>query len=324
MDGIISNISASEPENHNPEFVYTPKPVIQGKENNLLLRSIISLSLYLIVGYLFFNQNWVLLFVLTAVVLFHEMGHFLAMKYFGYGDLGIFFIPLLGAFVSGTKQNVSQKQSAVILMAGPLPGIILGILLYFIATKNQFFFLEQISWMLVLLNLFNLLPIYPMDGGQLLNRVFMNDHDQIGKIFFLLSVILFSWFAINFHFLPLLLFPAYMLYKMWGNFKYEKIIEKIEAEGINLETSYDTLSDSDYWKIRAALIKHHPDLKDIPSASVFVIDEKEDKIAEVMQSVLQQTLVMDAGMMYKIILLLIWMACFLIPFLIKFPFPFFN
>ncbi len=324
MEGIISNISATEPENHHPEFVYPPKPVIQEKENNLLFRSIISLSLYLVAGYFFFNQNWVLLLVLTGVVMFHEMGHFMAMKYYGYGDLGIFFIPLLGAFVSGTKQTVSQKQSAVILMAGPLPGIVLGILLYFIATKNQFFFLEQISWMLILLNLFNLLPIYPMDGGQLLNRVFMNDHDRLGKIFFLLSVILFSWFAINFHFLPLLLFPAFMLYKMWGNFRYEKIIEKIEAEGINLETSYDAISDNDYWKIRAALIKHHPDLKDIPSASAFVIDEKEDKIVEVMQSVLQQTLIMDAGILYKTILLLIWMACFLIPFMYKFPLPFFN
>ncbi len=324
MDDHISNISATEPETQTPEFIYPPKPIIQLKENNLLLQSISSLSFYLIAGYFFFNQNWVLLLVLTVVVLFHEMGHFLAMKYYGYGDLGIFFIPLLGAFVSGTKQTISQKQSAIILMAGPLPGIVLGILLYFIATKNQFFFLEQISWMLVFLNLLNLLPIYPLDGGQLLNRVFMNDHNLVGKIFFLLSVILFSWFAIHFHFLPLLFFPAYMLYKMWGNFRYEKIIEKIETEGINLETSYDTISDTDYWKIRAALIKHHPDLKDIPSASEFVLDEKENKIVEVMQSVLQQTFIMDAGISYKIILLLIWIACFLIPFIYNFSFPFFN
>ena len=163
-----------------------------------------------------------------------------------------------------------------------------------------------------------------MDGGQLLNRVFMNDHDRLGKIFFLLSAGLMIWFAISINFLPLLLFPGYMLYKMWGNLKFESIISKIEAEGINLETSYEAISDSDYWKIREALIKHHPDLKDILSASGISYDEQEHKVISVMQSILQQTLIMDAGILYKTILFIIWIACLLSPLIIKPPFPFFN
>ena len=79
-----------------------PKPDLPKKDQNLSLQSAISLTFYLIIGFFFFNQNWVLLLILTAVVMFHEGGHFAAMKYFGYGDLGIFFIPLLGAFVSGS------------------------------------------------------------------------------------------------------------------------------------------------------------------------------------------------------------------------------
>jgi hypothetical protein len=36
---------------------------------------------------------------------------------------GDFFIPLLGAYASGTKREVSQKQSAIILTGRPLPAL---------------------------------------------------------------------------------------------------------------------------------------------------------------------------------------------------------
>jgi hypothetical protein len=75
-----------------------------------------------------------MLLLITAIVGFHEMGHFIAMKAFRYKDLGIFFIPLLGAYVSGSKREVSQKESAIILLAGPLPGIVLGAVFFYLAT----------------------------------------------------------------------------------------------------------------------------------------------------------------------------------------------
>ena len=43
---------------------------------------------------------------------------------------------MLGAYASGTKREVSQKQSAIILLAGPLPGIIAGILLLTLAKSR--------------------------------------------------------------------------------------------------------------------------------------------------------------------------------------------
>src|SRR5690349_2423346 len=156
-------------------FVYPPKP--PGEEpksrTNVWLRSISSLLLYLAIGYYFFNQNWTLVLVLTAVVVFHELGHFLAMKIYNYTDLGIFFIPLVGAYASGKKKEVSQLQSSIILLAGPVPGIIVGIGIqltakYFTSDYEQLRLLNSISWVLIYLNLLNLLPIYPLDGGQLL------------------------------------------------------------------------------------------------------------------------------------------------------------
>src|SRR6185295_6094095 len=95
-----------------PSFVFPPKPELENKKGNVWVRSITSLALYLLLGYYFFSANWMYLLILTGIVIFHELGHFLAMKAFHYKELGIFFIPLLGAYASGTKREVSQKQSA--------------------------------------------------------------------------------------------------------------------------------------------------------------------------------------------------------------------
>src|SRR5437868_13272177 len=106
------------------EVIYPPKYKKESNNGSVWLRSMSSLALYLALGYYIFKK-WEILLLITAVVVIHEMGHFIAMKIFRYKDLGIFFIPLLGAYVSGTKREVSQKESAIILLAGPLPGILI-------------------------------------------------------------------------------------------------------------------------------------------------------------------------------------------------------
>src|SRR5258708_6375744 len=77
--------------------VFPPKFQKQEQTSNIWLRSFASLALYLVLGYYFFPSYKILLLI-TAIVMFHELGHFFAMKYFRYNDLGIFFIPLLGAY----------------------------------------------------------------------------------------------------------------------------------------------------------------------------------------------------------------------------------
>lgn len=145
---------------------FPQEPEVQGVN---WLRSAGSLALYLILGFLLF-QSWDILLLLTLIVVLHELGHFAAMKAFRYKDLGIFFIPLLGAYVSGSKREVSQRESAIILLAGPMPGIIIGVVIYLITFYHQPFFIGDlsslsISGFFIFLNLINLFPVYPLDGG---------------------------------------------------------------------------------------------------------------------------------------------------------------
>jgi Zn-dependent protease len=320
-----SNDPAAPAHSSTPEevVIYPPKPPAEEPKSraNILLRSITSLFLYLAIGFYFFSQNWTLLLVLTAVVIIHELGHFFAMKIYDYKDLGIFFIPLVGAYASGKKHEVSQKQSAIILLAGPVPGIFLGILLhviapYLISDRLDVFMLHRIAWILIYLNLFNLLPVYPLDGGQLLNRLFLEGSQFISKIFLLLSVGGLIWLALYGlpqPVYPLLVIPAFLLMRMAGEVQLDKLTKKIEAEGIDLNTTYEEISNEKYWQIRNVLIRHHIPFQNIPEAPPYEYAEKEEQIKNMMQNLLQRTLVQDLSIAGKIIIILLWIACFIVP-----------
>lgn len=293
-----------------------PKPELKEPKNrmNVWLRSLGSLALFLVVGYFFFRHNWTWVMILTAVVVFHELGHFFAMKAYKYQELGIFFIPLMGAYVSGKKQEVSQKQSAVILLAGPLPGIILGLLSHFIAQQTDIYFFEKLAWILVFLNLLNLLPVYPLDGGQLLHRLFLDDYNILGKVFVVISIALMTWVAISSAFYPLLFFPFMMASRMIGDLQHERIEKKIEAEGIDLMKTYEELTPEEYWRIRNAVIKYYPQFKDLNPAPPYEISSKEDQIITTIQGLLQRSLIQDLSIAGKLLIIIIWIASFAAPF----------
>ena len=296
-----------------------PKPELEEpkRKQNVWLKSLASLAFFLVIGYFFFRHNWTLVLVLTAVVVFHELGHFVAMKIYKYQDLGIFFIPLLGAYVSGKKQEVSQTQSAIILLAGPVPGIFLGILLHFLAVSTDIDYLENVARILIFLNVLNLLPVYPLDGGQLLHRLFLDEYNILGKIFVILSVALMSWIAISSGFLFLLFFPFIMISRMIGDLQHERIEKKIEAEGIDLMKSYEQLSAEEYWRIRNAIIKYYPQFRDVNPSPPYEISPKEDQIITIIQGLLQRTLIQDLSLTGKFLILITWVGFFLAPFLIK-------
>ena len=309
-----------------------PKPELEEPKSSryVWLKSLGSLGFFLVIGYFFFRRYTgdsysaiAMVIVLTGVVVFHELGHFLAMKIYKYRELGMFFIPLLGAYVSGKKQEVSQKQSAIILLAGPVPGIFLGIILHFLSIQLELDFLNTVAWILIYLNVLNLLPVYPLDGGQLLHRLFLDDYNILGKIFVILSVVLMSWVAISSGYLFLLLFPFMMISKMIGDLQHERIEKKIEAEGIDLMKSYEELTAEEYWKIRNAVIKHYPQFKDVNPSPPYEISSKEDQIITTIQGLLQRSLIQDLSLTGKFLILVIWIGFFLAPFLIKNPFIYF-
>lgn len=308
--------------------VYPPKFIKEEQPANVWMKSIISLALYLILGYYIFH-SFTMLLLITAIVLFHELGHFFAMKYFRYNELGIFFIPLLGAYVSGTKREVSQKESAIILLAGPLPGIILGSVFYYLSQNNPSLEIANISFdrigmLLIFLNLINLFPIYPLDGGQLLNRVFLDEESWVGKVFVFLSAAFLCWLAWKLNFWVLLIFPGMMLLRLQTDKKFTAVEKRIENEGINADVSYENLKDEDYWKIRNILIEEHPSFKEFNTTPPYEYHPKEEKIMTTIQSLLHRHLIQDVSIAGKILIVLICLAAFAAPWLLNMDMSFFS
>ncbi len=118
--------------------------------------------------------SWQIVPALLGVLLFHELGHLAAMRLAGYRDLGVFVVPLLGAVATGRKDDATPWQRVFVYLAGPVPGLVLGAACLHYAFRmdgDLQFWLLQVGAMALALNLFNLLPFVPLDGGRVVETL---------------------------------------------------------------------------------------------------------------------------------------------------------
>ncbi len=130
---------------------------------------VLSLGLFWALGLLILDASHLALIV--VVLLIHEAGHLIAMRCFGYRDLRMIFIPLLGAAAIGRKARAPSGQRAIVALAGPVPGIVVGSAMFTVLPYTESQLLLYAGELFLLLNLFNLLPIFPLDGGHLFRDV---------------------------------------------------------------------------------------------------------------------------------------------------------
>jgi stage IV sporulation protein FB len=154
--------------------------------SNPWLRTFFSLALYITVYYIIFRDLRSIALLVLVIVL-HELGHYVAMRAFGYRNLEMLFVPMVGAYVSGQHESVEHSKRLIVLFAGPIPGLVLGTMFGMIYSYNHQYIFYLLALMFILLNLFNLIPIAPMDGGQILNILFPSVQRSLQTIFILLA-----------------------------------------------------------------------------------------------------------------------------------------
>ena len=107
-------------------------------------------------------------FAVGVVVLIwvHEMGHVLQLKREGIKASAPMFIPFLGAFVAMKEMPKNALVEARVGLAGPVLGTLGGLatLGLYAGTGNELFL--GLAYVHFLINLFNLAPILPLDGGR--------------------------------------------------------------------------------------------------------------------------------------------------------------
>jgi tetratricopeptide (TPR) repeat protein len=138
-------------------------------------------------------MGWEFGLQLLFIILLHELGHLLAMQFFGYRNTSMLFIPFFGGVAMGKNENATLSQKFWIMILGPLPGILLGMVMLFGSHGNA-----SLSWWhsfglwMVGINLLNLLPIYPLDGGKIVSLL-LQPYPYIGVGFKLICTILSIW-----------------------------------------------------------------------------------------------------------------------------------
>jgi Zn-dependent protease len=132
--------------------------------------------------------DWKTTLWLIPILLFHEAGHWVAMRLCRYQNMRMFFIPFFGAAVIGQNWNVPGWKKALVSLAGPVPGIAVGVALGINGMINSVPWMIQASWMLLLLNGFNLLPFLPLDGGHVLHATLFCRNRWLDGIFRVLAV----------------------------------------------------------------------------------------------------------------------------------------
>ena len=146
--------------------------------------------------------GWIIAFLLLAALLIHEFGHLLAYRLIGQPWGRLVFLPFLGAIALPRLGFTTQGQSVFAAIMGPGFSVIVPLLaaLYIYVWPSGFWHDIAVSAGLVGagLNLFNLLPVEPLDGGVILRSVLarlMGSWARFGLIAVGLTIIAAGWYS---------------------------------------------------------------------------------------------------------------------------------
>lgn len=128
------------------------------------LSTLTSMLLFLGVYWSLYGWQFALGFVLSIYI--HEMGHVMALRKYGIAASAPMFIPFLGAFVRLKQYPANVIQDARVGLAGPIWGFGAAVFAWLCAVVTGLPIWYAIAHTGAWINLFNLIPIWQLDGGR--------------------------------------------------------------------------------------------------------------------------------------------------------------
>jgi Zn-dependent protease len=110
--------------------------------------------------------GWTFAAGFVGLIFVHEMGHVVALRRRGVRAGAPVFLPFLGAFVQMKESPRSVFIEAETALAGPYVGTVGAFAVLLAGNANGSAMLRDLAFTGFLLNLFNLLPVLPLDGGR--------------------------------------------------------------------------------------------------------------------------------------------------------------
>jgi Zn-dependent protease len=297
--------------------LYPEKPALkEPKESNNMAITAFSIVLFVLTFLFVFSNEVQFIFHLLVVLFIHELGHYVFMKWFNYKNVRMLFIPLMGAFVQGKKDSYSQKESLVVVGAGPFPGIMIGVLLLLLAANLQYAWMVNLAMLFLLLNILNLVPLDPLDGGQLFKLLWRKNHELFSLIFAFVSslfLIGIGWYMDSWLVMAVGFLMGFRVRSIQNQYHLRK---GLRAENVNYITTYEQLTNEEYAKIKASLFEQTPALKSYSEA----VPETESNalISSQVNGVLVSPIHRDASFIFKLTVVFLWLAVCLAPFVLWF------
>ena len=191
---------------------------------------------FLIFSFLFTGliKNIILIYF---IVIFHELGHIFIIKVLGYKIIRVDIYPSGGVTKLDKKINTKLAHDLLISIFGVLFQVLFYLIFYFLYSSS---FIRSSTYELFLtynttILLFNLLPIIPLDGYQLLRCIWeiLFPFKKAFKISFVISIIAILLFITYNHLFSLnnYLIISFLVYKIvieLKNFKYQNIRFQLE------------------------------------------------------------------------------------------------
>jgi len=124
--------------------------------------------------------SWKFALAIMIQLFVHEYGHIHAMRRTGMKVRGMYFIPFLGALAVTEDAFTSRRQQAYVALSGPIWGSFLALApaALFLWTREPIFAAVTAWWAII--NLFNLLPIAPLDGGRVMQAFAFSYSSSLG------------------------------------------------------------------------------------------------------------------------------------------------
>ncbi len=167
----------------------------------------------------------------------------------------------------------------------------------------------------MIVNFLNLLPIYPLDGGRIVDTLYFGKNKIISKAFVMVSIAVLTYISFKQEDYFLLILPAFILLQFIGQIDVDKIKARAEHQEIRTNIRYEELSDKEYWLLRDLIgVSSRPFFK-IITPTVYEVAEQEAKVISFIQLILRKPITLDLSRTGRILFMAIWLVFLILPIL---------
>lgn len=134
----------------------------------------VSASFFILVALCLVTKNFLILINYFCALILHELAHFFVASSKGY-KLKQARLSMCGLIIN-LDEEVEDKDKFIINIAGPSFNILLAVCcmaMYWLVPKS-YYYLNNFCLANLALAVFNLIPIYPLDGGKIVHSMFKN------------------------------------------------------------------------------------------------------------------------------------------------------